>query len=397
MVIRGNLVVSKPWLPEEALDEVDLTRIQIWVQAIGLPVVLINKKTAEKIGNAVGKFISTDLETENQRLRKALRIRIETSINEPLKDHFIIKGQGNKRSIIELRYERLGDFCHVCGVIGHKQTSCPFAPTSRDAPPQPMETSSRYRFGPWLKAENQLILNPFITIYKSNLSDENPKPPSSSSEPNRSKPNQIPMLTNHDRSDPKSEETPNNPNEDRYPCKQNGKNYQEWNLMEINVADNDLTPSQIKSIEPNNKFQNSCPYTLKEPICTSKLTPDKPTIGQKNEAQTIWSACPVTNTSNNHSNCQSPYTLKAKQNPITSQFTIPADLFGQPTLINQDPPNEPKTTNSPTQVKAKPLKRPPPTTLDNSKNPKRNKSFNLFPQKTMSVYSENNPPSEPHP
>ncbi|KAK4425130.1 hypothetical protein Salat_1706900 [Sesamum alatum] len=34
---RGNLVVLKPWLPEEALAEVDLTRFQIWVQVSGLP------------------------------------------------------------------------------------------------------------------------------------------------------------------------------------------------------------------------------------------------------------------------------------------------------------------------------------------------------------------------
>ncbi|KAK4434711.1 hypothetical protein Salat_0633900 [Sesamum alatum] len=69
---RGNLVVSRPWFPEEALDEVDLTKIQIWVQAIGLLVLLINRKVAEKIGNSIEKFVATDLVSENQRWRKAL-------------------------------------------------------------------------------------------------------------------------------------------------------------------------------------------------------------------------------------------------------------------------------------------------------------------------------------
>ncbi|KAK4431200.1 hypothetical protein Salat_0882100 [Sesamum alatum] len=59
---RGNLVVSKPWLSEEALDEVNLTKFHIWVQATGIPVFLINKKTTEKIGNSIGKFVETDLE-----------------------------------------------------------------------------------------------------------------------------------------------------------------------------------------------------------------------------------------------------------------------------------------------------------------------------------------------
>ncbi|KAK4437876.1 hypothetical protein Salat_0121600 [Sesamum alatum] len=35
---RGNLIVLKPWLPEEALADVDLTKFQIWVQVSGLPV-----------------------------------------------------------------------------------------------------------------------------------------------------------------------------------------------------------------------------------------------------------------------------------------------------------------------------------------------------------------------
>ncbi|KAK4440681.1 hypothetical protein Salat_0403000 [Sesamum alatum] len=54
---RGNLIVSQPWHPHEALDEVDLARYQIWIQAMGLPVMYINKDSAEKIENSIGSFI----------------------------------------------------------------------------------------------------------------------------------------------------------------------------------------------------------------------------------------------------------------------------------------------------------------------------------------------------
>ncbi|KAL0402503.1 UNVERIFIED_CONTAM: hypothetical protein Slati_4280200 [Sesamum latifolium] len=120
----GNLIVSKPWLPEEALEDVDLSKIQIWVQATGVPVRFVNKATAEKIGNTVGKFIGTDLATEGHKWRKSLRIRVEVEIKEPLKDHVVIKCQENKSFVLEIRYERLGDFCHVCGILGHKISSC---------------------------------------------------------------------------------------------------------------------------------------------------------------------------------------------------------------------------------------------------------------------------------
>ncbi|KAL0402831.1 UNVERIFIED_CONTAM: hypothetical protein Sradi_1923900 [Sesamum radiatum] len=156
---RGNLIVSKPWFPEEALEEVDLNSYQIWVQATGLPVMFVNKKSAEKIGNAIGKFVGTDLTTESHKWRKALRIRIETVISEPLKDHISFSCKG-KKIVLELRYERLGDFCHVCGLVGHKINLCPTNLT------QPNQTPNPLKFGPWLKAENGLIQNPHITTYK---------------------------------------------------------------------------------------------------------------------------------------------------------------------------------------------------------------------------------------
>ncbi|KAK4395688.1 hypothetical protein Sango_1723100 [Sesamum angolense] len=123
----------------------------------------VNKELARKIGNSIGKFIDTDLATEGHKWRKALRIRIEASVAEPLKDHTIFNYQENKRIILEIRYERLGDFYHVCGVVGHKLSSCQAKPNQIEPTPDP------FKFGPWLKAENNTIPNPFIPIYKSTL------------------------------------------------------------------------------------------------------------------------------------------------------------------------------------------------------------------------------------
>ncbi|KAL0414364.1 UNVERIFIED_CONTAM: hypothetical protein Sradi_1638100 [Sesamum radiatum] len=156
---RGNLIVSKPWYPEEALADVDLSKYQIWAQVIGLPVVHVNKKSAEKIGNLIGKFIGTDLATDSHRWRKALRIRTEIDVANPLKDHIIFRCQGNRKIVLEIRYERLGDFCHVCGIVGHKFTTCPENPKSAEG------SNHHFRFGPWLKAENDPIPNPFIPTY----------------------------------------------------------------------------------------------------------------------------------------------------------------------------------------------------------------------------------------
>ncbi|KAL0286551.1 UNVERIFIED_CONTAM: hypothetical protein Scaly_2790000 [Sesamum calycinum] len=149
---RGNLVVLQPWPPEKALAEVDLSKVHIWIQAIGLPVLFVNKENAEKIGNYVGSFVKADLKSDSQRWNRALRIRVEIDVNKPLRDRFVLQKPDGSSILIEIRYKRLGEYCYVCGVIGHKLDLCP--KTNQNPNLQ------NFSFGPWLEAENVLIKNP---------------------------------------------------------------------------------------------------------------------------------------------------------------------------------------------------------------------------------------------
>ncbi|KAL0355301.1 UNVERIFIED_CONTAM: hypothetical protein Sradi_3977000 [Sesamum radiatum] len=120
----------------------------------------MNRNIAEEIGNSIGKFISTDLSNESHRWRKALRVRIKVTVKEPLKDHFQLISPDNKVRILEIRYERLSDFCHICGTVGHKILSCPKKSSNH------LDSNHPFRFGPWIKAENPSIPNPFMPEYK---------------------------------------------------------------------------------------------------------------------------------------------------------------------------------------------------------------------------------------
>ncbi|KAG8389039.1 hypothetical protein BUALT_Bualt02G0187900 [Buddleja alternifolia] len=57
-----------------------------WVQARNLPVRSINTITAKIIEDTIGRFVKTDLVSENQRWMKALRIRVELNVHKPLTD-----------------------------------------------------------------------------------------------------------------------------------------------------------------------------------------------------------------------------------------------------------------------------------------------------------------------
>lgn len=151
---RDLQVIVQRWPPDKSLQEIDMNKAFLWIQAFNIPIVLTNHTTAKLIGNVVGKFIKTDLQSSSQRWKKALRIQVEIDISQPLKSFISLPSHGRPNILIELRYERISDFCFKCGILGHKFQIC-----SANTKEVSMAISTA-EFGPWLKAENTHILNP---------------------------------------------------------------------------------------------------------------------------------------------------------------------------------------------------------------------------------------------
>ncbi|KAG8363666.1 hypothetical protein BUALT_Bualt19G0046200 [Buddleja alternifolia] len=180
---RGQLVVLTHWHPDLALININMECTQFWVQAKNLPARFMTPKMAEMIGNKLGRFIKTDLATESQRWRSALRIRAEMNVTKPLIDSLSIQVKPGVEFMVEIRYERLSDFCFNCGRVGHKFTTC----SELLLPLEESVNPPLLRYGSWLKAESTFSINPHSSLAKTqprirNQSvgeSENPKPQSS--------------------------------------------------------------------------------------------------------------------------------------------------------------------------------------------------------------------------
>ncbi|KAL3614937.1 hypothetical protein CASFOL_040598 [Castilleja foliolosa] len=153
---RDSHIAITRWPPDKALADMDLTKILFWVQAYGLPVNYTNLEAAKNIGEVLGKFIKADLNSTNAKWKRSLRLQVELDTNRKLQSSMVISVNGKSKLMIEIRYERLTDFCYSCGLIGHKIAQCDSA---NSASP---EKSTSVRFGPWLKAENTHIKNPIF-------------------------------------------------------------------------------------------------------------------------------------------------------------------------------------------------------------------------------------------
>jgi len=136
--IKGSLLVVKPWPPKLAFEEVDLSSCAFCVQVHGLPLQNIMVVNAIKIGKLIGLKVLTVEDGDKSGIinHHHLRFRLLIDVSLPLAPGFHLPCSGRSPLWIKLIYERLANYCALCGCIGHCKTFCP-------APP-PLGTPDRY-------------------------------------------------------------------------------------------------------------------------------------------------------------------------------------------------------------------------------------------------------------
>jgi hypothetical protein len=118
-----------------SFDEVELISCPLWVQIHGLPLQNMTTLNAIKLGKTLGKI----LEVENGHITGIiyshhLRIRVEIDTSKPLAQGFNLPRLDRAPIWVRFLYERLADYCHLCGLIRYKRNLCPAPPPSRFLP-----------------------------------------------------------------------------------------------------------------------------------------------------------------------------------------------------------------------------------------------------------------------
>jgi hypothetical protein len=128
--IKNSLLLLKPWPPALAIDEVKLHYCPFWVQVHNLPYQCMTVKNAIKMGKGIGEFMELDNNFSGDLIsRQYIRFRVDVNTSKPLVPGYYLKRPGLDDHWIAFKYERLDDYCVVCGLIGHKKGSCPAPPS----------------------------------------------------------------------------------------------------------------------------------------------------------------------------------------------------------------------------------------------------------------------------
>ncbi|CAH9051738.1 unnamed protein product [Cuscuta epithymum] len=119
-----NLLIVKEIKPTDIPHKICLNEAEFCVRIHNVPHCLLNLGTARRVGNFLGRFISYDKNQLGEKWKSYLRVRVCINVENPLNKGTTLKKEGIGYWV-DFQYEKLPNFCFICGVIGHSEKSCP--------------------------------------------------------------------------------------------------------------------------------------------------------------------------------------------------------------------------------------------------------------------------------
>lgn len=129
-----NVMMDRPWTydncnlvierisPGMIPKNVCLDFMNIWVQVHNLPYRFIQPKVGEAIGRYLGELVDYDSKNSVHSMFMSLKVRI--NVTQPLRQEWQVRATGGEWIQILFKYERLGNFCYACGILGHTDRAC---------------------------------------------------------------------------------------------------------------------------------------------------------------------------------------------------------------------------------------------------------------------------------
>ncbi|KAL9678513.1 hypothetical protein QQ045_016357 [Rhodiola kirilowii] len=117
----GSAILMSKWVQGAASKEIVSSKLGIWVQFHNVPEQLMTtEETAKKLGRMIGTFCRPD-QNEGSKLN---RCRVFLDAMKPLVTGFNLERPNKEPLWIMVKYERLPQFCHHCGLWTHETNEC---------------------------------------------------------------------------------------------------------------------------------------------------------------------------------------------------------------------------------------------------------------------------------
>ncbi|KAL4362020.1 hypothetical protein GQ457_04G020440 [Hibiscus cannabinus] len=149
---RGPWVFNDDWFailplnPMLSIDEYFFTKMIIWVRIMCIPIGLMSESLCRSLGACISSVVGTDTCIIDGNMREFLRVRISIDVSMPLRRCVALGGCGSKPRLCSIQYEKLPNFFHGCGFVGHLVVDCPR---------QPYDPLIKFQYGYWLRVDTK--------------------------------------------------------------------------------------------------------------------------------------------------------------------------------------------------------------------------------------------------
>lgn len=118
------MLALEPVAPYDDPVKVPLWFVNIWIQIHELPMGFMTEAIGKQLGNFFGEFIEYDSKNNTSIWRECMRVRIRLDVRKPLKRKKKIVKKDGSEFTVTCKYERIGEFCFLCGLVSHTDRFC---------------------------------------------------------------------------------------------------------------------------------------------------------------------------------------------------------------------------------------------------------------------------------
>ncbi|MCI13672.1 hypothetical protein A2U01_0034792, partial [Trifolium medium] len=106
------------------IEHIPLHYVNMWVQVHDLPMGLMKEKVGIAMAKYIGSFVEYDKKNNSSFWQEYMRIRVKIDVRMPLKKDTKVMNKEGEWCTVKFKYEKLGIFCFVCGIMGHAENKC---------------------------------------------------------------------------------------------------------------------------------------------------------------------------------------------------------------------------------------------------------------------------------
>lgn len=117
------LIIEKVQLGVQ-IENIPLNYVDLWIQVHNLPTGLMLERFGKAMENFIGSFVEYKKNNNSRFGRHYMRLRVKVNVRKSLKKQTKVKNKGREWCTIIFKYERLGLFYFVCGILGHSEHRC---------------------------------------------------------------------------------------------------------------------------------------------------------------------------------------------------------------------------------------------------------------------------------